>query len=201
MSKLIIVSAACCAAISGCGGGAAASSPPDLGRLFLRAAQVGPGYHSGPQHLTLSGPASGGPCGAAARSESLRVARIYGVFTDHELPKAERVGVRNEVIAYASGGAKQTMRELQHLGSGCPPSYHVTPITDANLLPGYIARKTQVLADPNGEAHELTSIWIYQSRGDVVSEIFAAVPEGRESSALVPVALHAAEESARNLAR
>ena len=51
------------------------------------------------------------------------------MFTDHELPKAERVGVRNEVIAYASGGAKQTMRELQHLGSGRPPSYRVTPIT------------------------------------------------------------------------
>jgi hypothetical protein len=190
--------------VGGCGGSATDSgtsnlSGSNLSNLLLRPAQVGPGYHSGPQQRTLAGQPSGALCAESLRSEPLRTARLHAVFNNPHYPAAERVGIIDEVIAYRSGGAQQAMREVRHAVTTCPSYYHLSPITDSDLLSGYLALRNAAYETRYGETSVRTSIWIYQVRNDVLSSLCVLNPKGRDNARLLPVALHAAEESARNL--
>lgn len=200
--RMVAATLAASALIVGCGSTQPATLSVNLNMLLLRPAQVGSGYHSGPQHRALAGHSSAGLCAANARdeslsrTESLRTARLQAVFLNPHPPQAQRVTISNEVIAYRSvAGAQQTMRELRHAAMTCPSGYEVSAITDTHLPAGYIALRVGI----KGEPHIRVSIWIYQARNNVVSEIFATAPKGRATSRLPEVTLHAAEESARNL--
>jgi hypothetical protein len=181
---------ACAIFVGACGSSATDTAMPNLTKRILRAAEVGPGYQRGPQHQTLASP-SGGLCVVHLRSESLRAARLQTVFTNPHLPKGKRHALSNEVIAYRPGGAQKAMSELRDAATVCPPSYRINPIVDSHLLAGYVALRVLPGAG--------TMIWIYQARDGILSQIVALGHREGTYSELLQFALHAAEESARNL--
>jgi hypothetical protein len=176
--------------LGACGSSATNTTTPNLTKRILRAAQVGSGYQHGPQHQTLVGP-SGGLCAVRLQSESLRTARLQTVFTNPHLPKEKRHALSNEVIAYRSGGAQRAIHELSDAATTCPPSYRIDHIVDPHLLAGYVALK---VIPGTGNA-----IWIYQAKNGILSQIVTFGHKGGSDVELLQFALHAAEESARNL--
>jgi uncharacterized RDD family membrane protein YckC len=178
----------------------------NLDKLILRPAQVGPGYklrvpRSG---RALAGTAALKLCYVTFQSEALRTARIMGFYLKVPfLP--EKADLTNQVVAYRPGGAQQAMQELRYAASHCPPAhtivgaagvkqitYHITPIADRRLPAGYLALRTDTSGLMHGQPWAYTDFLVYQTRSNLLSVIFA------QSNAL-RVALHAAEESARNL--
>jgi hypothetical protein len=176
--------------VGACDSSATDTTAPNLTKRILRAAEVGLGYRHGPQHQTLVDP-SGGLCAVHLESESLRTVRLRIVFTNPHLSKEKRHVLSNEVIAYRSGGAQQAMRELSDAATTCPPNYRIDHIVDSHLLPGYVALK---VIPGTGKM-----IWIYQARNGILSQIVASGHKGGSYAELLQFALHAAEESARNL--
>ena len=83
------------------------------------------------------------------------------------------------------------MRELSEAAAACPPSYSIDHIVDPHLLPGYVALK---VIPGTGKV-----IWIYQARNGILSQVVALGHKGASDAELLQFALHAAEESARNL--
>jgi hypothetical protein len=181
---------ACAMLVGACGSSKTDTATPNLSKRILRAAEVGPGYQHGPQHQTLVAP-SGGLCAVRLQSESLRTARLQVVFTNPHLPRKKRHALSNEVIAYRSGGAQQAMHELSEAAAACPPSYHIDHIVDSHLLAGYIALK---VIPGTGNV-----IWIDQARSGILSRIIVFGHKGGSDAELLQFALHAAEESARNI--
>jgi hypothetical protein len=176
--------------VGACGSTATDTTTPNLTKRILRVAQVGPGYRHGPQHQTLVS-SSGGLCTVGLQSESLRTARLQIVFTNPHPTREKRHTLSNEVIAYRAGGAQRAMHELSAAAAACPPSYRIDHIVDPRLLPGYVALKVM---PGTGKA-----IWIYQARNGVLSQVIALGHNGVSDAELLQFALHAAEESARNL--
>jgi hypothetical protein len=186
-----------------------AAASPNLTQLVLKAAQVGPGYvpvrptdGSGLQQVTLN------LCGRNGYpSESRRTARLQ---VDYRKSKAT-VGLSNEVVAYRPGGAAQAMREVIAHAASCPKGviatgdpnvpkaqFTITRIHDSKLLKGALAVKVRVRATVGGKKFDQTSYAVYQRAGNVLSGTYSF---GVNTPAQLSFALHAAEQSARNLLR
>lgn len=184
------------------------ASPPDVQKLVLTPAQVGPNYvliqrsdgHGVKNTVTLN------VCGAATTypSESRRLARLQVDY----LKQKSTLGLSNEVVTYRPGGAAQAMREvLQHVAR-CPKKaivtdkslpplrYTLTRVKGTNLLKGYIALRIRVTGIVQGKKVDQTSYAIYQRKGDVLSGTYSFGPN---TSAQLQFALHAAQASALNL--
>ena len=184
-----------------------ATAPPDVTQLVLRAAQVGPGYvqvrrtdGSGLKQVTLD------LCGRSGySSEARRTARLQ---IDYLKSKAT-LGLSNEVVTYRHGGAAQAMREAIAHADSCPKQviatgdpnvprarFTITRIHDPKLLKGALAVKVRVQATVGGKKFDQISYAVYQRVGDVLSGTYSF---GVNTPAQLTFALHAAEQSARNL--
>jgi hypothetical protein len=184
-----------------------AVAPPSVTQLVLKAAQVGNGYipvrrsdGSGLKQVTLDLCGRGGYA-----SESRRTARLQ---VDYLKSKAT-VGLSNEVVIYRPGGAAQAMREVIAHAATCPKhviatgdpnvpnaTFTITRIHDSKLLKGALAVKVRVQATVGGKTFDQTSYAVYQRSGNVLSGTYSF---GANTPAQLSFALHAAEQSARNL--
>jgi hypothetical protein len=185
------------------------AAPPDVTQIVLKAAQVGTGYvqvrrtdGSGLKQVTLD------LCGRGGYpSEAKRTARLQ---IDYLKSKAI-VGLSNEVVTYRPGGAAQAMRELVAHADNCPSHviatgdpnvpkarFTITRIHDPKLLKGAVAVKVRVQATVGGKKFDQTSYAVYQRAGNVLSGTYSF---GANTPAQFSFALHAAEQSARNLLR
>ena len=188
---------------------AAAVTTPKVGKLILRADQVGPGYvlfqrmdgHGVKTQVTLD------LCGSDYPSETLRVTRLQTNY----LHRGTTTGISNEVVTYRPGGAAQAMREVARHAAACPtapvPSgvqgvpdltYKITRIADPHLLKGYLAVRVHVSGVLKGK--HIADVWfaVYQRRGDVLSGVYSFGAVKTEQRQL-RLCLHAAEQSAQNL--
>ncbi len=185
-----------------------AAGPPDVQKLMLTPAQVGPDYVlvqradgrgvNNTVTLNLCGPSTTYP------SESRRLTRLQVDY----LKQASTLGLSNEVVTYKTGGAAQALREvLQHVArcpkrpivadKNLPPlTYTLTRIKAAKLLKGYIALRVHVTGKVQGKKVDQTSYAIYQRKGDVLSGTYSFGPN---TKAQLQFALHAAQQSALNL--
>ena len=184
-----------------------ATAPPDVTQLVLKASQVGPGYilvrrsdGSGLRQVTLD------LCGRSGYPSELR--RTARLQVDY-LKSRATVGLSNEVVSYRPGGAAQAMREVIAHAVSCPKSvistgdpnvprarFTITRIHDAKLLKGALAVKVRVQATVGGKKFDQTSYAVYQRAGNVLSGTYSF---GANTPAQRAFALHAAEQSARNL--
>ena len=185
-----------------------AAGPPNVQKLMLTAAQVGPDYvlvqradgHGVNHTVTLN------LCGSSTTypSETRRVSRLQ---VDYFKQKST-LGLSNEVVTYKTGGAAQAMREvLQHVANcpkkpivadkSLPPlTYTLTRISGTKLLKGYVALRVRVTGKVQGKKVDQTSYAIYQRKGDVLSGTYSFGPN---TKAQLQFALHAAQQSALNL--
>jgi hypothetical protein len=184
------------------------ASPPNVEKLMLTPAQVGPDYvlvqrpdgHGVKNTVTLN------LCGAASTypSESRRLTRVQVDY----LKQRTTLGISNEVVTYKTGGAAQAMREvIQHVAhcpkkpivadKSLPPlTYTLTRIKGTRLLKGYVAVRVHVTGKVQGKKVDQTSYAIYQRKGDVLSGTYSFGPD---TKAQLQFALHAAQQSALNL--
>jgi hypothetical protein len=184
------------------------ASPPDVQKIMLTPAQVGPDYvlvqrpdgHGVNNTVTLN------LCGSSTTypSESRRVSRVQVDY----LKQKSTLGLSNEVVRYKTGGAAQAMREvLQHVAKcphkpivadkNLPPlTYTLTRINGTKLLKGYVALRVRVTGKVQGKKVDQTSYAIYQRKGDVLSGTYSFGPN---TKAQLRFALHAAQQSALNL--
>jgi hypothetical protein len=186
-----------------------AAAPPDVTQLVLKAAQVGTGYveirrtdGSGLKQVTLD------LCGRFGYpSEGRRTARLQVDY----LKSRAKIGLSNEVVTYRPGGAAQAMREVIAHAASCPKGviatgdpnvpkaqFTITRIHDSKLLKGALAVKVRVRATVGGKKFDQTSYAVYQRAGNVLSGTYSF---GVNTPAQLSFALHAAEQSARNLLR
>lgn len=186
-----------------------ASGTPNLAKLVLKPSQVGPGY-------VLLLPRDGTSvsktavtlniCGRAGYpSERLRTRRLQVDY----LKKKSPIGISNELVNYRAGGAAQAMAEVAKHADTCPNHaietgepglpplrFTITRITDSNLLKGYLAIKVRAQGVVKGKKVDQTSYAVYQRLGNVLSGTYSF---GANTPAQRALALHAAEQSARNL--
>jgi hypothetical protein len=185
------------------------SGTPNLAKLVLKPAQVGPGYllllprdgtSVSKTAVTLN------ICGRAGYpSEQLRTARLQVDY----LKKKSSIGLSNELVNYRAGGAAQAMREVAKHADTCPNHaiqtgepglpplrFTITRITDKKLLKGAVAIKVRARGVVNGKQVDQTSYAVYQQLGNVLSGTYSF---GANTPAQRALALHAAEQSARNL--
>jgi hypothetical protein len=81
--------------------------------------------------------------------------------------------------------------------AGVPPrTYRLTKIKDPDLLPGSLALAVRETAVIGRKQRTDTEIVIYQVKGSTLSAVYAA---GTHVAARTALALHAAQQSARNL--
>jgi len=178
---------------------------PDLSKLVLTPAQVGPGYvlqqrpdGHGTTQRTLD------LCGTSNYpSEKLRTARLQ---VNYLKPKAQ-YAISNEVVTYKPGGAAQAMRELAQHAAHCPKkpiaaegqppaTYRITRITDSKLIKGSVAVQIRTTATVNGKKVMVVNYAVYQRVGNVLSGVYSY---GASTPAQELLCLHAAEASARKL--
>lgn len=201
---------------AGCGGSGSKStdravatvrSAPDVNRVLLRPQQIGPGYrleerpdgHGTTGYVTLD------LCGFTFASEQLRTERVQVNYL-HSPPATE---LSNEVVSYQPNGAEQALRELGNAAGHCPRTpvrsairgtgpltYRLHRLTEPGLLPGYQALAIGLTGRADGVQRSQQTVAIYQVYGDVLSGVYTS---GGNTAALQRVALHAAQESARNL--
>ena len=192
----------CCAALVSAG---AAMAATPVRSLALKAAQIGPGYvaHVVPGGSQVRNQVTLDVCKTNYTTEALRVQRVQLAYAKPGVA----VGVSNEVVRYQRGGAAKAMAEMRAAVSHCPThpiqapeaalgfiTYRLTRLHFAGLLPGAIALR--VNAKVTSGSYD--SVSIYQSRGDVLSGVYAA---GGTFAARKSLALHAAVQSAKNLRR
>jgi hypothetical protein len=186
----------------------AAAAPTPVAKLILQPTQVGTGY------VLLHRPDGSGVkntvtldlCGRKNYpSESLRMARLQVNY----LKPQGTLGLSNEVVEYRPGGAAQAMREVTHHAVTCPHTpissgepglpplrFTITRISDPRLVKGYLAVKVRVQGTVKGQKVDQTSYAVYQRVGDTLSGTYSFGPN---TPAQLAFALHAAEQSARNL--
>jgi hypothetical protein len=186
----------------------AAAVQPNLAKVALRPAQVGPGYvvqqlpsGQGTAQRTLD------LCGTKSYpSESLRVERLQISY----LRQNAKLALSNEVVRYKPGGAEQAMREAaQHVVTcpktpiafeGAPPfRYQLTRISDSKLVKGYVAVRIHRTGTVKGKRVDDVFFVVYQRVGNVLSGVYSYAATGVTASAQEAFCLHAAEQSARNL--
>lgn len=187
-----------------------AAGPPDVTQIVLKAAQVGNGYVL----LHMSGGSSVkntvtlNLCGRSGYpSERQRTTRLQVGYQKAKSP----ISLSNEVVTYRPGGAAQAMREVIEHADNCPNRaivtgepglppvrFTITRITDSKLLKGYLAVKVRARGTVHGKKVDQTSYAVYQRLGNVLSGTYSSGPN---TPAQLTFALHAAEQSARNLRR
>ena len=80
---------------------------------------------------------------------------------------------------------------------GLPPlTLHITRIRDPHLLKGYLAVEVRMTGTLRGKRIELDTYAVYQRLGSIFSGVYTV---GVRSAGQRAFALHAAEQSARNL--
>jgi hypothetical protein len=210
--RLVAVLASALLGLSLAVGALAASAPnPALTAALLRASQVGHGYrllqrpdgHGTKSFVTLD------VCGFVFPSEKLRTDRIQVNY--ESTPQA--IVFSNEVVTYKPGKAPQAMGEVRYAVAHCPKkarpnpyfagrpiSYRLKLLKDSRLAPGYVALQTTMSATVKGKLEHVTLIAVYQTRGNVLSAIYAYPAKGTSTAALRRAAFHAAEAAGRNLA-
>lgn len=199
---------------AGCGGSKApdrtvttARSAPDVNRVLLNPRQIGPGYrleerpdgHGTKDYVTLD------LCGFTFASEQLRTERVQVNYL-HSPPATE---LSNEVVSYQPNGAEQALREVANAAGHCPRTpvrsairgtgpltYRLHRLTEPGLLPGHQALLIRLTGRVDGAQRSQQTVAIYQAYGDVLSGVYTY---GGSTAAQERIALHAAQESARNL--
>jgi hypothetical protein len=202
------------ALLTGCGGSKApdrtvttARSAPDVNRVLLSPRQIGPGYrlqerpdgHGTTGYVTLD------LCGFNFASEQLRTERVQVNYL-HSPPATE---LSNEVVSYQPNGAEQALREVANAAGHCPRTpvrstiqgtgpltYRLHRLAEPGLLPGYQALAISLTGRVDGAQRSQQTVAIYQIYGDVLSGVYTS---GGNTAAQERVALHSAQESARNL--
>jgi len=187
---------------------AAVAATPGVQSLILKPAQVGPGFALvaradgfGLKTRTLD------LCGVSNYpSEKLRTSRIQVDY----LKVKGTIGISNEVVAYKPGGTAEAMREVTAHATSCPRhaispgeqnlpplTFRITRLHDSHLLKGYLAVRVRVTGTLKGKAIDQTSCAVYQTHGNVLSGVYSF---GAATAAQMQLCLHAAEQSAKNLA-
>jgi hypothetical protein len=184
---------------------------PDLSQLILQPAQVKKGYVM--QVMTggklVKGQVTLTLCGGGYASERFRTTRLQANYGMPTTPTA--IAISNEVVTYRSDGAALAMRELMRRAVSCPHkpidtgapgvpklTFRITKVTDPHLLKGYLAVRVDVSGTVKGKHIAQTSYAVYQRLGNVLSGVYSF---GGTNADQLKLALHAAEESARNLRR
>jgi hypothetical protein len=189
---------------------AAVATAPNVTKLILLPSQVGTGYvlFKSTDGADLKKTATMNLCGSKGYpSEQLRKARLQVSYLK---PKA-RLGLSNEVVLYRPGGAAQALREANRHAVSCPHHaidsgeaglpplrFSITRLKDPRLLKGYVAVRVRVTGTVKGKHVDQTSYAVYQRLGDVLSGTYSVGPNTRAQQRF---ALHAAEQSAKNLRR
>jgi hypothetical protein len=183
---------------------------PPVANLVLQPSQVGTGYVL-VKRLDGSGVKNTVTLDLCGRknypSEALRTTRLQVNY----LKKKGAYGLSNEVVTYRPGGAAEAMLEVTQHALTCPHKpidsgdptlppvrFTIIRIIDHALEKGYLAVKVRVQATVKGVHYDQTSYAIYQRVGDVLSGVYSF---GANTPAQQAFALHAAEQSARNLRR
>ena len=189
---------------------AVVASPPNVTKMVLTPAQVGPGYVLLQRRdgVGVKNTVTLDLCGRAGYpSEKLRTARLQVNY----LKRGTTLGLSNEVVFYKHGGAAQAMREAVRHAATCPSTpiasgdptlpplrFTITRITGSRLLAGYLAVRVRVRGTVNGKKVDETSYAVYQRLGDVLSGTYSFGPN---TAAQLRFVLHAAQQSAANLRR
>jgi hypothetical protein len=184
------------------------AATPNVTKLILKPTQVGKGYVLLERRdgVGVVNTVTLDLCGRTGYpSEKLRTTRLQVNY----LKRGTTLGLSNEVVTYKTGGAARAMREVLQHTVHCPkglvstgtaglPPFHftVTRIHDAKLLRGSIAVRVRVRGKLKGKPVDETSYAIYQRVGDVLSGTYSFGPN---SPTQQQFALHAAEQSAKNL--
>lgn len=186
-----------------------ASPAPDVTKLILTPAQVGPGYVLLQRRdgFGVTNTVTMDLCGLKGYpSESLRKSRLQVNY----LKNRSTLGLSNEVVVYKSGGAAQAMREVVHHALTCPTKpivsdptlpplrFTITRLSSSKLLQGYLAVRVRVRGTVSGKHVDETSYAVYQRLGNVLSGTYSFGPNTKEQLRFV---LHAAQQSAANLLR
>ena len=206
MLRLVIATGIAAALVTGA---AQARSGSVLTRVVLRPSQVGPGYHlqQRPDGHGVRGLVTLDLCGFTFPSERLRTARLQVNYVRF----GSAVQLSNEVVTYRRGGARQALREVGYAARHCPRhavgstvagvpklTYRIGWVHDRRLLPGAVALRVRASGMQNGKRVTVTTVGVYQARGNVLSGVYTY---GRSLRAELPVGLHAAAQSAINLKR
>jgi hypothetical protein len=180
-----------------------------LTQVVLRPSQVGPGYRlqQRPDGHGVFGLVTLDLCGFTFPSERLRTDRLQVNY----VRRGAAVQLSNEVVTYRPGGARQALREVAHAARHCPRTpvgstvagvpkltYRIGWVHDRRLLPGAVALRVRASGMQNGKRLVLTTLGVYQVRGNVLSGVYTY---GRSFRAELPIGLHAAAQSALNLKR
>jgi hypothetical protein len=189
---------------------AALAAPSPVSKLILQPSQVGSGYVLLQRRdgVGVKNTVTLDLCGRNGYpSERLRIARLQVNY----LKLGSRLGLSNEVVRYTPGGAAQAMREAARHAASCPHRpietgepglpplrFTISRIRDSKLLKGYVAVRVRVRGTVKGKQVDEISYAIYQRFGNVLSGVYSFGPN---TSAQLRFALHAAEESAKNLRR
>jgi hypothetical protein len=188
----------------------ATAATPNLRRIVLSPAQVGPGYRMTviARGTEVRGQVTLDLCGFTFPSEKLRVARLQVAYTRPRDP----VQLSNEVVRYEPHGARQALREVAHAARHCPRgpvlsnvagapllTYRIRAISDTHLLPGYVAFRLHYSGIYRGRKILGNAVGIYQAKGDVLSGVYTN--GGGAIAAQLRACRHAAEQSALNLTR
>jgi hypothetical protein len=186
-----------------------ASPAPDVTKLILAPAQVGPGYVllQRADGFGVANTVTMDLCGLKGYpSEKLRSSRLQVNY----LKRSTTLGLSNEVVVYKKGGAAQAMREVTHHALTCPKTpiqsdptlpplrFTITRLSSSKLLQGYLAVRVRVTGIVKGKHVDETSYAVYQRLGDVLSGTYSFGPNTKEQLNFV---LHAAQQSAVNLLR
>jgi hypothetical protein len=180
-----------------------------LGKLVLKASQVGSGYVLSqiPGGRLVQGEATLDYCGLSYPSERLRTARLQVQYTR----RGASYKASNEVVTYSAGGAQQALAEARHAATACPQGalknapggvtdlvHHSRVVTDPRLLPGAVAILDHETATVHGKRMTIDAMEVYQVRGNVLSGVYGA---GGTGATVEATTLRAAEHSAANLRR
>jgi hypothetical protein len=189
----------------------ALAATPSVSKLILAPSEVGVGYVllQRADGVGVKNTVTLDLCGRKGYpSEKLRSTRLQVNY----LKRNAIFGLSNEVVTYKPGGAAQAMREAVQHAAGCPHHaiatgdpdlpvgrFTITRIKDSKLLKGYLAVRVRVVGTlRNGKHIDATSYAIYQRLGNVLSGVYSF---GANTPAQQRFALHAAEQSAKNLRR
>ena len=187
-----------------------ATGTPNVAKLILKPAQVGPGYVL--FHIAggvgVKNTVTLDLCGVTGYpSERRRATRLQVSY----LKKQGKVGISNEVVTYQPGGAAQAMQEVTQHADNCPNRpidsgaaglpplrFTITRIHDAKLLKGALAVMVRAQGTVKGKKVDQISYAVYQRLGNVLSGTYSAIA-GPNTPGQRALLLHAAEQSAQNL--
>jgi hypothetical protein len=182
---------------------------PDLSKLVLKPFQVAAGYKltTFPFGNSFIGEPTLDLCGASYASETMRTGRLQVRYTH----PGKSVAVSNEVVTYAGTGAQQAIAEVAAVAKACArkpvvlssgtvtETYKVAPLTDPKLPAGSVVVKLQITATDGKKKVSQTGVAVYQVRGNTLSGVYTFVGKGTTFADAQRIALHAAEQSMRNL--